>query len=171
METSYLIVFYTLCSVYGVVSQSTVNSCCKNGGICVLGTFCKCPKFYIGRYCQYEINYKNCRNVPHGYWIRSDCNKCRCFNGRVVCIPKYYFGCEDDDEPLDPTKKIDPFGGKTITIYAKDPDVRYPPTSTPQGSIGELYDDDYYYSDISDSATYAQFSFLVSVCLLSINLL
>ena len=54
-------------------------------------------RFFTGRYCEIEKKieekFKDCKNVPHGYWIRSDCDKCRCYNGTIVCVPKYYFGC------------------------------------------------------------------------------
>nr|XP_022318590.1 uncharacterized protein LOC111121557 [Crassostrea virginica] len=163
-------------SVYSAVSLSASKgvSCCKNGGVCVLGSFCKCPKFFTGRYCEIEKKieekFKDCKNVPHGYWIRSDCDKCRCYNGTVVCVPKYYFGCDDDDEPLDPTKKVDPFRGKTITLFAKDPDVHYSLTPSPLvGSyIEEDYQDDYYYIDNMAASASAAFihSFVLSVSLI-----
>lgn len=39
------------------------------------------------------MEYKVCRYVLYGYWICFDCDKCCCFNGRIFCILKYYFGC------------------------------------------------------------------------------
>ncbi|XP_011444244.3 teratocarcinoma-derived growth factor [Magallana gigas] len=176
MDTLCLIVILTLNSIYDVLSLSTPKavSCCKNGGVCILGSFCKCPEFFIGRYCQYHMEYNACRHVPHGYWIRSDCDKCRCFNGRIFCIPKYYFGCDDDDEPLDSTRTVDPFRGKTITLFSKDPDVHHSliPDTDVAPSAAENYDDEYYYSDnMAASAARAVFPLFIYALMLPLVIL
>uniref|UniRef100_K1R5K1 Teratocarcinoma-derived growth factor n=1 Tax=Magallana gigas TaxID=29159 RepID=K1R5K1_MAGGI len=130
--------------------------------------------FFIGRYCQYHLEHKACRHVPHGYWIRSDCDKCRCFNGRIFCIPKYYFGCDDDDEPLDSTRTVDPFRGKTITLFSKDPDVHHSliPDTDVAPTAAENYDDEYYYSDnMAASAARAVFPLFIYALMLPLVIL
>ncbi|XP_048741814.2 cryptic protein-like isoform X2 [Ostrea edulis] len=183
MDFLYWIVIISVTSICSAVSTSTndtdlltdsknESSCCENGGICILGSFCICPKFFDGWLCPHKTKYRSCNYVPHGYWIRSDCNLCRCFDGRVACIPKYYFGCEDDDEPLDPTKPVDPFSGKIITTYATDPDVPQIPTPPAASSGNEFYYDDYYYSDTNaGSASCPQVSLILIICFLSIRFL
>uniref|UniRef100_A0A671TV06 EGF-like domain-containing protein n=1 Tax=Sparus aurata TaxID=8175 RepID=A0A671TV06_SPAAU len=57
------------------------RSCCKNGGICILGSFCACPPFFTGRSCE------NCGSSPHAEWVQRGCSYCRCGYGVLHCFP------------------------------------------------------------------------------------
>ncbi|XP_069127766.1 uncharacterized protein [Argopecten irradians] len=96
-------------------SHAKVKNCCRNGGRCILNSFCHCPKNFYGRYCQYEYKNRSCGELKSGHFIRSDCDLCRCFDGFMYCIPRIYPGCENEGF-VDHTKKIDPFKGKDIEI-------------------------------------------------------
>nr|CAI15755.1 Cripto-3 long [Xenopus laevis] len=61
--------------------------CCKNGGTCVLGSFCACPKHYTGRYCELHVHNRKCGIVPHGHWVQKKCALCRCMYGTMHCFP------------------------------------------------------------------------------------
>nr|WKX02856.1 EGF-CFC [Crepidula fornicata] len=82
----------------GDLNPRPSKSCCLNGGLCVLDSFCHCPKKFYGRYCEYELSEKPCGPVPHGSWAKAGCNLCRCFDGHMTCLPRAFDGC--DDKPL-----------------------------------------------------------------------
>uniref|UniRef100_A0A674JFW1 EGF-like domain-containing protein n=1 Tax=Terrapene triunguis TaxID=2587831 RepID=A0A674JFW1_9SAUR len=52
--------------------------CCKNGGTCILGSFCACPKYFTGRYCDFDERKRDCGAVLHGNWLQKDCSLCKC---------------------------------------------------------------------------------------------
>ncbi|ESO92634.1 hypothetical protein LOTGIDRAFT_233075 [Lottia gigantea] len=86
--------------------QAYKATCCKNGGRCIMGSFCHCKKNYYGRYCEHKSDNKNCGKFKHGVWLKSGCNLCRCFDGVLSCIPRAYSGC--DDKPVHIRDKYNP---------------------------------------------------------------
>lgn len=59
------------------------TSCCQNGGLCVLGSFCYCKKTYYGRYCEYRK--RPCGSFAHGEVHMNLCSMCVCSDGSLRC--------------------------------------------------------------------------------------
>ncbi|XP_007883455.1 cryptic protein isoform X2 [Callorhinchus milii] len=68
--------------------------CCQNGGTCVLGSFCVCPKAFSGRHCQYNHLNRDCNSIQHGEWARKNCTWCKCNYGTFHCLRGLLENCD-----------------------------------------------------------------------------
>ncbi|KAM9734827.1 teratocarcinoma-derived growth factor 1 [Menidia menidia] len=81
-------------------SAEQSRSCCKNGGTCILGSFCACPPFFTGRSCEYDTRHRMCDFIPHGEWVQKGCSYCRCGYGVLHCFPHVFHKDCDDSEKV-----------------------------------------------------------------------
>uniref|UniRef100_A0A672I8F3 EGF-like domain-containing protein n=1 Tax=Salarias fasciatus TaxID=181472 RepID=A0A672I8F3_SALFA len=86
-------------------SQS--RNCCKNGGTCILGSFCACPRFFTGRSCEHDQRTRSCGLIPHGEWVQKGCSYCRCGYGALHCFPHVFFkDCGKENLSLEPHQQL-----------------------------------------------------------------
>ncbi|KAM3842224.1 teratocarcinoma-derived growth factor 1 [Diretmus argenteus] len=83
----------------GLTGSAQQNrTCCKNGGTCILGSFCACPPYFAGRRCEYDERIRRCGLIPHGVWVQKGCSYCRCGYGVLHCFPHVFLHCDDSEE-------------------------------------------------------------------------
>ncbi|CAJ0931701.1 unnamed protein product [Ranitomeya imitator] len=72
----------------GLTKTSSLDKhCCQNGGTCMLGSFCACPKHFTGRHCEFDLRKRYCGSVAHNHWLPKKCALCRCIHGVMYCFP------------------------------------------------------------------------------------
>ncbi|XP_045160926.2 teratocarcinoma-derived growth factor-like [Mercenaria mercenaria] len=77
-----------------LIATDEQESCCFNGGICIMNSFCHCKKNFYGRYCEHRVRHRSCGTIRHGTWMAAGCHLCHCFDGEMTCKVTTIRGCD-----------------------------------------------------------------------------
>ncbi|KAL5013764.1 hypothetical protein ScPMuIL_008034 [Solemya velum] len=105
---------------------------CRNGGRCHRGK-CHCRRNYHGHHCQHYVIPRSCGNTPHDTIGQYGCNICRCNNGVISCVPRFFPGCDViSGKHLVDRKRVEMIKAfrKTLSALRRKSPIRSPAVET-----------------------------------------